>query len=240
MISGKIHSIETCGTVDGPGVRYVLFLQGCGLKCIYCHNPDTWDGGCKKARTMTVAEVVEDIEKYKSFFGAEGGVTVSGGEPLVQAKFVLELFRVLKQKGFHTCLDTSGSVPLNETVKEILSLTDLVLMDIKSAIPDTFKRMTGQSVDNTFAFAKYLSDKKIPMWVRYVVVPGYTDLDKEVVALGEFLQGLRNVKEVDILPFHQMGAHKWEALKMPYVLKDVKTPTADVIGKIKTMLGIKS
>jgi len=238
--TAKVHSIETCGTVDGPGIRYVVFLQGCPLRCIYCHNPDTWDGGCKRARTVTLDYLLDDIGKYKSYFHhSGGGITLSGGEPLVQAPFALELFKAVKNNesnSLNTALDTSGFTELTATVKELLGHTDLVLLDIKSANPQTFKRLTGVTIDKTIAFAEYLNNQNIPAWIRYVVVPGFTDTEAEVNALATLIKPWNNVQKVEILPFHQLGQHKWEALKIPYELANTPTPSSDTIANIKRIL----
>ena len=225
MKTARIHSIETMGLVDGPGIRYVVFLQGCPLRCIYCHNPDTWDGGCKKARQMSVDEMVEDILKYKSYFNSSGGgVTIGGGEPLVQKSFVLELFKILKGHNIHTALDTSGFTKMDTVTKELLALTDLVILDIKGT-KTSYREITGQPIDATFEFAKYLSDQKIPMWVRFVLVPGVNDNDDEYRGLAELLKNFSNMEKFEILPFHQLGKHKWSALNAPYKLEKTKAAT---------------
>ena len=228
MKTAKIHSIETMGLLDGPGIRYVAFLQGCPLRCLYCHNPDTWDGGCKKAKTMTVDEMVEDILKYQSYYrSSDGGVTIGGGEPLVQKKFVLELFKRLKQHDVHTALDTSGFTNMDDTTRGLLAVTDLVVLDIKASAK-RYKMLTGQTIDKTLEFAKVADEMKIPIWVRFVLVPGLNDDKSEYIALRELLKEFTNIEKFEVLPFHQMGAHKWDAMGTPYALKDTAPATKEM------------
>jgi len=224
-VTGRIHSVETCGTVDGPGIRYVVFTQGCRLRCQYCHNPDTRDltGG----RMVTVDELMEDIAHYRSYLAySGGGVTVSGGEPLLQPQFVRELFRRCHDLGIHTALDTSGFPDL-EAAKPVLDFTDLVLLDIKSFDPDTYHRVTHVPIEPTLAFARHLSAIAQPSWIRFVLVPGLTDDPANVAGLAEFVATLQGVERVEVLPFHQMGSYKWEALGLTYPLADAPTPTPD-------------
>ena len=222
---GRVHSIETLGLVDGPGIRYVVFLQGCPLRCIYCHNPDTWEGGCKKAREVSVDYIVEDASKYKSYFNASGGgVTVGGGEPLLQKAFVAELFKALKQSRVHTALDTSGFTNIDDVTRDVLANTDLVILDIKGS-KDSYKNITGQSIDRALEFARTAEEMDVPMWVRFVLVPGVNDNEKEFAAMGELLSEFKNMEKFEVLPFHQLGAHKWEALNTPYSLKEAKAAT---------------
>jgi len=218
-IVGRIHSVETCGTVDGPGIRYVIFAQGCHLKCIYCHNPDTW---CKigDGKTMSVGELMKDIVKYKSYFKfSGGGVTLTGGEPLLQKEFALALFKACKEEGLHTVLDTSGHIGIDDTTREVLKYTDLVLLDIKSVNPQMFKKITGVEIDATLKFANFLSDEGIPIWVRTVIVPGLTDNEEDLRDMAEFLKTLKNIEGLGVLPFHQMGAYKWQDLGIGYELE---------------------
>jgi pyruvate formate lyase activating enzyme len=232
-VTGKIHSIETCGTVDGPGIRYILFLSGCPLRCKYCHNPDTWASPMYKS--ITVDETMEDIKKYKSYFTfSKGGITLSGGEATMQWKFVTELFKECKKEGIHTCLDTSGYCDLKRA-DMFLPYTDLVLLDIKQINPKKHKHLTG--VDNTkiLEFAKYLNEKNIPAWIRYVLVPEYTDDDEDVNNLCQFLVELNNIEKVEIIPYHEMGIDKWKELNMAYELKHIKPPTKDNIQRIKNI-----
>lgn len=225
-MKGYIHSIETFGTVDGPGVRYVIFVQGCPMRCKYCHNPDTWQPNIGEARE--VDDLLEDYEKYKPFLGKDGGLTVTGGEPLLQIDFLTELFEKAKAKGIHTCLDTSGIV-FNENNPELMKKfdrliksVDLVLLDIKHIDPEEHKKLTSQPNDQILAFARYLDKNNIDVWIRHVVVPGITYNEEYLTRLGEFLATLNNVKALDVLPYHTMGIPKYENLGMEYPLKGVE------------------
>jgi pyruvate formate lyase activating enzyme len=235
---GRIHSFESLGTVDGPGIRFVIFMQGCCLKCKYCHNRDTWD--LKGGSTYSVDEVVNKVLRSKPYIdNSHGGVTVSGGEPLLQLDFMIKLFRELKEKGFHTCLDTSGSVKITSKVEELLSYTDLVLLDIKHINNSKCIELTGSSNYNTLEFAKYLNTHNIPMWIRQVLVPGITDDENDLKKLREFLDTLNNVEKIEILPYHDMGKFKWEELGENYPLKDTPLPTQEDITKAKNILNVK-
>ena len=235
-IAGKIHSIETCGTVDGPGVRYVIFMQGCPLRCLYCHNPDTWSVSGKTFMTMTVSELMSDILKYKSYFKfSGGGITLTGGEPLMQKEFSAALFRECKKEGLHTALDTSGYDNTDRATGELLDYTDLVLLDIKSVSDETFKKVTGFHVDRTLEFARLLSVQNIDTWVGFVLVPGLTDAEEELHGLASFLMDLRNVKAVRVMPFHQMGAYKWDDLNISYKLKNARTPSHEETEKVRDL-----
>ena len=233
----KVHSIESFGTVDGPGIRFVLFLQGCHLQCKYCHNRDTWDmnGGEYKS----VDEIVEKINRYKNYIiPSGGGVTVTGGEPLLQYNFVLELFKKLKEEGISTCIDTSGMVVITEEIKKLLSLTDLVLLDIKHIDPEKSKALVGTSNKLELEFAKYLSDNSIPVWIRQVLVPGYTDDKEDLEKLKTFLSTLTNVKKIELLPYHSIGKYKWEKLGVKYELEDVRDANNNDIKRAKEILDI--
>jgi pyruvate formate lyase activating enzyme len=223
-VRGRIHSIETCGTVDGPGVRVVVFLQGCALRCLYCHNPDTQNPG--GGRELAAEELLEEIWKYRSFFQSSGGgVTFSGGEPLLQPAFVAELTEACRELGIHTALDTSGFASLeSESVKRAVDASSLVLLDIKSFSPERFQEVTGQPLERTLAMARYLAERNHPVWIRYVLVPGLTDDPTHIEALARFLQPMKNVEKVQIMPFHKMGEYKWRELCMEYKLTD--TPAA--------------
>ena len=236
---GRIHSIETFGTVDGPGIRYIIFMQGCILKCKYCHNRDTWDPDTGKL--TTVPELINDIKKYKTYMkNSGGGVTVSGGEPLLQAKFITELFKELKKLGYNTCLDTSGCLPITDCIKELLDYTDIVLLDIKHIDNEKAIQLTGLPNKNNLAFAKYLSDKNIPVWIRQVLVPEYTDNEEDLKKLKEFIDTLNNVQRIEILPYHDLGKSKWDELGVEYELEDVKVPNEKDIEKAKEILGINN
>ncbi len=227
---GKIHSFESFGTVDGPGVRYVTFMQGCPFRCLYCHNPDTIDPTTPSFK-MTAKELFKKIEPMKNYYRS-GGVTLSGGEPLLQAKFVREFFQICKDNGMHRTLDTAG-IQLTEEVKKALELTDLVLLDIKCIDPDIHKWLTGRPLGPTLTFAKYLEEKNIPVWIRYVIVPGITDDEELVTKHADFVASLKNVEMVEILPFHKMGLAKYEQMGIEYPLKDTPTPTKKSIENVK-------
>jgi pyruvate formate lyase activating enzyme len=229
---GSMHSVETLGTLDGPGLRYVLFLQGCSLRCRYCHNPDTWDmGGGKR---VSVEEVVQDILGYKNFITDGGGVTISGGEPLKQPAFVLELVTRLKEEGIHTALDTAGSVPL-ELSREVLDAVDLVLLDIKSLDDRQAFSLTGMGNANTLATLAYCQSIGMPVWIRHVLVPGWTLEEERLTELAQFVSSFACVTTVELLPYHRMGAYKWEQLKLTYPLADVKEPTAEELEMARSV-----
>ena len=233
----KVHSTESFGTVDGPGIRFVLFLQGCHLQCKYCHNRDTWDmnGGEYKL----IDEIIEKIKRYKNYImPSGGGVTVTGGEPLLQANFVLELFKRLKADGISTCIDTSGMVGLTDEIKEVLQYTDLVLLDIKHIDSEKCKELVGVSNKLELEFARYLSNNNIKMWIRQVLLPGYTDDEKDLLKLKEFISTLSTVEKVQILPYHSMGKYKWEKLRMKYPLDGVRDANQDDVTMAKKILGI--
>lgn len=218
---GIIHSLETFGTVDGPGLRFVVFMQGCPMRCLYCHNPDTWkmQGGTR----MSVKEILEKFEENREFYRG-GGITVTGGEPFLQMGFLTALFEEAKSRGIHTCVDTSGIVFREQPsflnkLDRLLNVTDLVLLDIKHVDEERHRELTGKSNRQILAFANYLEKKKIPVWVRHVIVKGYTDDPKEQQALGYLIGGLKNVEALDVLPYHSMGEAKYEALGMAYALK---------------------
>ncbi len=226
-VYGNIHSIESCGTVDGPGIRFVVFTQGCPLRCQYCHNPDSWT--TEPNQKMSVDEILEKYDGVKEFV-KNGGITVTGGEPLMQIDFVTALFKTAKLRQIHTALDTSGVLfNRNNTKKidELLKYTDLVLLDIKHIDNEEHKKLTGLPNVNILDFAKYLSEIQKPMWVRHVVVPGITFDEKYLKALGVFLKNLKNVKALDVLPYHDMAVPKYDNLKIDYPLKGVKPLTKD-------------
>ena len=232
----KVHSIESFGTVDGPGIRFVLFLQGCHLQCKYCHNRDTWDinGGSYKSLDV----IFEKIMRYKNYIYPNGGITVTGGEPLLQVKFLIELFSKLKDKGIHTCIDTSGMTSLTNEIKKVLSLTDLVLLDIKHINDEKCKDLVGRSNKLELAFAKYLSDNNIPMWIRQVLIPGYTDSEGDLLQLKDFISSLKSVEKVELLPYHDMGKYKWKKLGLKYELEDVRPANDSDLKRAKEILGI--
>lgn len=224
-MTGHIHSIETFGTVDGPGTRFVVFFRGCPMRCAYCHNPDTWSP--KGGELKTVEEILDYYNQNKEFY-KHGGITATGGEPLLQLDFLLELFTKAKEQGIHTCLDTSGIMfrddnpTLLETYKKLCSVTDLVMLDIKHINPEEHLKLTKQKNDNILKFAQFLSDQGVEIWIRHVVVPGITDNPEYLEQLGEFIGGLKTLKSLDVLPYHTMGKVKYEKLGMEYPLKDVE------------------
>lgn len=214
---GKIHSLETFGTVDGPGVRFVVFFQGCPMRCQYCHNPDTWK--IEDGEEMSADEIIDRFERNRSFYQT-GGITATGGEPMLQFDFLTELFTKAKEKGIHTCLDTSGIMFPKKQIEQLMSVTDLVMLDIKHINDEEHQKLTGQSNSSILAFAKYLDSIGKPVWIRHVVVPGITFEEKELTELGRFLKTLHNVEKLEVLPYHSMGKVKYDNLGMDYVLKD--------------------
>lgn len=228
---GYIHSVVTGGAVDGPGLRFVVFLSGCRLRCLYCHNPDSWnmhDG----AKTVA-GDLVKEIAGYKTFLQRNGGgVTLSGGEPLAQPEFVTALFQGCKAEGFHTALDTSGFLGVNAT-EALLEATDLVLLDIKSFDPENYVRVTGGDLAPTLRFAERLADIGKKTWLRYVLVEGLTDDFNSIEALAAYAKGLGNVERVEVLPFHKMGEPKWEALNYSYKLKDTPPTSPELAAKVR-------
>ena len=238
-MNGFVHSTESFGTVDGPGVRFVIFLQGCPMRCQYCHNPDTWKmntGAVRSAQSL-----IQEYERNAAFY-KKGGITVTGGEALMQIDFLLELFRLAKQKSIHTCLDTSGVTyrpgesSYNEKLDALMEVTDLVMLDIKHIDPEGHKRLTGHDNAGILAFAKYLEQKNIPVWIRHVVVPGITDDEGLLTRLGTYLGTLTNIKALDVLPYHIMGITKYEQLGIPYPLEGVPPATKDQAAKAKKII----
>ena len=239
-MKAEIHSYESFGTVDGPGVRFVVFMQGCPLRCAYCHNPDTWLSGDVKQKDTD--EIVQEILKYKAYFRNGGGVTVSGGEPLLQIEAVIDLLGKLKKKGIHTCVDTSGiyfeqdDANIVAQYERLLDVCDLFLLDIKHADDEKHKALTGLSNKKPLAFAKFLSDHQKPMWIRHVLVPGYTTDEEDLQMLRTFLDTLHTVEKIEVLPYHTMGVVKYETLKMKYRLQDVQPPTKEQVERAKYIL----
>lgn len=238
-MQGRVHSIETFGAVDGPGIRFVVFLQGCPMRCLYCHNPDTWQADA--GQTMSVQDLLVEIKKYKNYFGSEGGVTVSGGEPLLQIDFVIELFRALKKDKIHTCIDTSGVLFRDEKnvrkkYDELMKYTDLVLLDLKQINEQKHQILTGHINQNILNFAHYLDAKKIPVWVRFVLVPTVTDDITDIKKLKEFIDALKNVVKIEVLPYHTIGEKKYAELQIDYRLKGIPTPTKEQITTVEQIL----
>ncbi|OOB77765.1 MAG: pyruvate formate-lyase 1-activating enzyme [Epulopiscium sp. Nuni2H_MBin003] len=228
---GRIHSVESCGTVDGPGIRYVVFTQGCPLRCQYCHNPDTWKMNDGKEIDSNI--LVKNIIKYKSYMNASGGgVTISGGEPLLQPEFVADILKKCKQHGIHTCIDTSGFINA-DTVSAVLDYTDMVLLDIKSFNPDVYKKVTNVELEPTLKFAAALEERGITVWIRYVLVPNLTDDLHDITELAKYLSTLSNVGRIDVLPFHKMGEFKWKELGYEYQLSNTNEPSEILVHQVK-------
>ena len=238
-MNGFVHSTESFGTVDGPGVRFVVFLQGCPMRCQYCHNPDSWKMNTGSVRSAQ--SLIQEYERNAAFY-KKGGITVTGGEALMQIDFVLELFTLARQKKIHTCLDTSGVTyrpgqsSYNEKLDALMEVTDLVMLDIKHIDPEGHKVLTGHDNGNILAFAKYLEEKQIPVWIRHVLVPGITDDAALLTRLGTFLGTLSNVKALDVLPYHIMGVTKYDQLGMAYPLKDVPPATKEQAAQAKKII----
>lgn len=243
-MTGRVHSIESFGTVDGPGVRMVVFLQGCPMRCLYCHNPDTWENAGGKL--VTVEEILRQFEASRHFY-REGGLTITGGEPLVQLDFVTELFQAAQESGIHTCLDTSGITfrPVDpdclKKMDRLLAFTNLVLLDLKHMDEDAHKRLTGHSNSHILEFARYLDKRRTPVWIRHVVAPGITDREADLYRLGRFIGSLGNVKALDVLPYHDMGKVKYESLGLSYPLNDTPALSSEqaVAAKKVILTGIR-
>ena len=235
-VTGRIHSFESLGAVDGPGIRFVVFMQGCHLKCKYCQNRDTWD--INSGEQYTVKQVVEKIMRYKNYIVASnGGVTLSGGEPLLQQDFVISLFQELKKQNISTCLDTSGIFTITDKIKQIVDLTDIFLLDIKSINDETCKWLTGSSNSLELEFAKYINEKNKRIWIRQVLVPGITDKKEDLLKLKDFLKTI-NVEKFEFLPYHDLGKYKWEKLGVPYELEDVRVASNKDVERAKKIMGI--
>lgn len=237
-VFGRIHSVESFGALDGPGIRYVLFLKGCLLRCAYCHNPDTWTDYNSMQKSAT--EVFNDIVRYKNFIRT-GGLTISGGEPLVQPDFCAELLQLCAEERIHTAIDTCGAVPLEES-KECIDLADMLLLDIKAFDSQICEKMTGMSNENAFKTLEYCQSIQKPVWIRHVILPGYTLNEQQLKGLAEYLKNFSCVQLIELLPFHKMGEYKWENLGLEYTLTDVNEPTKqeiDMCRKIFSDAGIK-
>ena len=233
---GHIHSTESFGAADGPGVRFIVFMQGCHMRCRYCHNPDTWkmDGGDE----VTADEILKRALRFKPYWGKDGGITISGGEPLLQIDFVIELFKKAKDLGINTCIDTAGNPftkeePFFSKFEELMKYTDLLLLDLKEINPARHKDLTGFDNSNIIEMAKYLSEINKPVWIRHVLVPEHSDFDEDLDALGDFIDTLSNVDRVEILPYHTLGKFKWENLGIPYTLDSISPPSAERIENAK-------
>lgn len=239
MTSAYVHSIETFGSVDGPGIRYILFLKGCNLRCKFCHNADTWD--MKTDDIRTADEILDHAERYRDYWGKDGGITVSGGEPLLQIDFLVEFFEKAKARGINTCIDTAGE-PFTKEQKwfskfqRLMKSTDLLLVDIKQINRDKHIALTGKPNDNIIEMYRYLDSIHKPIWIRQVLVPGWTDDPRDLKRERKFIDSLTNVQKVEVLPYHTMGKYKWEKLGIPYPLKDVPVPTQEDIDTAREIL----
>lgn len=231
-VVGRLHSIESFGAVDGPGVRFVAFLQGCPLRCRYCHNPDTWNP--QEGTVISSGELVEQILTYKSFI-SRGGVTISGGEPLLQAEFCEAVIDGCHENGIHTAIDTSGFIPL-EISKNAIDKADMLLLDIKDIDPDDCEALTGQSNENAIKTLDYCEETKKPVWIRHVIVPTVTLKDEKLQRLGKFLKKYSCIEKVELLPYHIMGKYKWEQLKIPYSLEGIEPPEKEEVERAKEIL----
>lgn len=242
-VKGRIHSTENFGTVDGPGVRFVIFSQGCRMRCQFCHNPDTWKIDDPKASLRSADDVLAEAMKYQSYWGEKGGITVSGGEPLLQLDFLLDLFKKAKAKGIHTTIDTCGKPftreePFFSKFEELMNYTDLLLFDIKHIDNEAHKRLTSLGNENILEMAKYLSEINKPVWIRHVLVPFRSDYDEFLIRLDAFIKTLNNVDKVEILPYHTMGKFKWDEMGLKYPLEGIEPPTDDRVQNAKNLLHV--
>lgn len=235
-LKGRIHSFESFGTVDGPGIRFIVFFQGCLMRCLYCHNRDTWD--LQGGREVTVDELMKEIVTYRHFINASGGgVTASGGEAILQAEFVRDWFRACHAEGINTCLDTNGFVRrYDPVIDELIDESDLVMLDLKQLDDNIHKNLVGVSNHRTLEFARYLAKRNQRTWIRYVVVPGYSDDEKSARLLGEFTQPMKNIEKIELLPYHELGKHKWAVMGQEYKLEGVKPPPKELMDKIQSIL----
>ena len=236
---GYVHSLESFGSADGPGVRYIIFLSGCAMRCQFCHNPDTWD--MQKGTLYTAKELIDRAWRYRNYWGKDGGITISGGEPLLQIDFLTEIFTLAKEKGIHTTLDTSGNPftreePFYSKWKKLMEVTDLVMLDIKHMDEEQHVLLTGQKNDNILDMAKYLSDTGKSMWIRHVLVPERSDRDDYLWKLHDFIEKLDHVERVEVLPYHTLGVYKWKELGIPYGLEGIEPPTQERIQNANEIL----
>lgn len=239
MTKGFVHSVESFGSVDGPGIRFLIFLQGCPMRCQFCHNPDSWKTGIGEERTAD--ELLDQAEHFRAYWGDNGGITVSGGEALLQIDFLLELFEKAKQRGIGTCLDTSAQLftrksPFFENFERLMELTDTVLLDIKHIDDEEYRKLTRHSNANILDCARYLSEIDKPVWIRHVLIPGLTDKDEYLVRLRDFLSTLHNIERIEVLPYHTLGVYKYEKLGIDYPLKDVQPPAAERVANANDIL----
>ncbi len=243
IIKGHVHSLESFGSADGPGVRFLIFLQGCDMRCRYCHNPDTWKHDEAKGEWMTAADILNRAIKYRAYWKDTGGITVSGGEALLQIDFLVDLFTKAKALGINTCLDTSGSPftkeePFFSKFEKLMDMTDLVMLDIKHIDDEMHKKLTGHTNKNILELAKYLSNIKKPVWIRHVLVPEWTDKDEYLLKLREFIDSLSNVQKTEVLPYHTLGLFKWKELGMTNSLEEqgINPPDKDRIMNARKIL----
>lgn len=239
MTKGFVHSVESFGSVDGPGIRFLIFLQGCPMRCQFCHNPDSWKTGIGEERTAD--ELLDQAERFRAYWGDNGGITVSGGEALLQIDFLLELFEKAKQRGIGTCLDASAQLftrksPFFEKFERLMELTDTVLLDIKHIDDEEHRKLTRHSNANILDCARYLSEIDKPVWIRHVLIPGITDKDEYLVRLRDFLSTLHNIERIEVLPYHTLGVYKYEKLGIDYPLKDVQPPAAERVANANDIL----
>jgi len=238
-VIGTIHSTENFGTVDGPGVRFIVFTQGCRMRCQFCHNPDTWKIGGGKERSTD--DILAEALRYKTYWGKDGGITVSGGEPLLQMEFLIDLFKRAKAAGVHTTLDSCGKPftreePFFSQFEELMKYTDLILFDIKHIDDEQHKVLTSLGNSNILEMAKYLSEINQPVWIRHVLVPQRTDYDEYLIRLSDFIKTLSNVQKVEVLPYHTMGLYKYQELGIPYPLEGIETPATERVENAKKIL----
>lgn len=242
-VMGRIHSTESFGTVDGPGVRFIVFAQGCRMRCQFCHNPDTWSINNPKAQLRSADDILAEASKYRAYWGAKGGITVSGGEPLLQIDFLIDLFSKAKAQGIHTTLDTCGNPftreePFFSKFEELMKYTDLLLFDIKHIDSKKHKELTKWGNENILEMAQYLSEIGKPVWIRHVLVPFRSDYDEYLIRLDKFIKTLKNVDKVEILPYHTMGRYKWDDLKIPYPLEGIEPPGQERVENAKQLLHV--
>ena len=239
-ITGRVHTLETFGLVDGPGVRFVVFLSGCGMRCKFCHNPDTWNS---RGEEWTAQRLYQHVRRYKSYWKNNGGITVSGGEPLLQMEFVTALFTLAKREGIHTAVDTAGQPFCSDekwlsAFQKLADVTDLFLLDLKEMDPSGHKALTGVGNENILEMAQWLSDHGKKMWIRHVLVPGVTDDEDDLRKMDAFIRSLKTVEKVEILPYHTLGTLKWAEMNLEYPLQGVPVPTQEQIDRAKLLLHI--
>ncbi len=232
MPKGRIHSVETMGLVDGPGIRTILFLQGCQLRCQYCHNPDTWD--FRSGKEMDVHDAMKLLRRYQPYYGDIGGVTCSGGEPLLQIEFLIELFKACKREGISTCLDTAGYG--NGDYMELLQYTDLVLFDIKHYLPEKYKELTGGDISRPEAFLQAAKANGTSLWIRHVVVPGLTDSKEHIQGLNQYISNIPNVKKVELLGYHTLGVSKYQGMGISYPLQNVPSMNQETLKELQSII----